>query len=232
MNLPVPLHATGALYNTKSDLRLLSYIEQHADKGIESRGLDVRGWSAIVLNSSTPLIQEVPLEGHGYIYYFLFRESGPQRFLLTSTDAKLVDILLDRLGIKGRVGKPAVNISKLVAEISNNPAEYSMSAVHTRVEGFGQALRSAAFYGNDVGEAVMFRQLLPKHTPHRVMLRHVARHRDVLSASYWADVGFVYQSESSLRDVDSALRFLSKRGYLDWDVTMAAQAESGEPDGS
>src|ERR1017187_9560011 len=92
MNLPVPLHATGALYNTKSDLRLLSYIEQHADKGIESRGLDVRGWSAIILNSSTPLIQDAPLEGHGYSYYFLFRESGPQRFLLTSTDAKLVDI--------------------------------------------------------------------------------------------------------------------------------------------
>src|ERR1035437_5000533 len=118
MNLPVPLHATGGLYNTKSELRLLSYVAQHADRGVESTVLDVRGWSAIVLHSPTPLIPEANEQGHGYSYYFLFRESGAQRFLLASTDAKLVDILLDRLGIKNRVGKPAVNIAKLVAELS------------------------------------------------------------------------------------------------------------------
>jgi len=232
MNLPVPLHATGGLYNTKSEVRLLSHVAQHADRGIEATVLDVHGWSAIVLHSLTPLIPEAPVEGQDYSYYFLFRESGLQRFLLASTDTKLVDVLLDRLGLRNRVGKPAISISKLVSELSSDPAEYSMSAVHARIEGFGQALRSAAFYGNDVGEAAMFRQLLPKLTPHRVTLRHVARRREVLSASYSADIGFTYSGGTSLRDVDSALRFLSKRGYLDWDASMAAHAEDGEPDGS
>ena len=153
-----------------------------------------------------------------YYYSFLFRQGGKGRFLLVSEHTELVVILLKRLGMNAQVRPPEIKVKELVNHLATKPSLYVMSAVYAHIEGYGQALKSIAFYGSDVGETVLFRQLLPQLTPHRVSLRDVSRRAEILSIGARGEISFTYATGSSLIDVDHGMRFLSEKGYLNWEM--------------
>jgi len=94
-----------------------------------------------------------------------------------------------------------------------------LSAVHSNIEGYGQSLRNISFYGKDVGEALLFREMLIRTIPSRVMLNDIPHENEIISISNSGSISFsTIRGERSLNEVDSALAFLSKNDFLRWEV--------------
>lgn len=216
MNLPPFFASTGRLYRTRRATDQDFVSEFKKIEMLEVVDLQLTGWFHLTLSSPTPLLRE-PEIGAGYSYNYLLRRGSGGRYLLVSTHNELVAQLLDRAGVRGTLSSPDVNIPVLVNDLVGNPGEYSMSAVYARVEGYGQSLPSLALYGSDLAEASLFRQMLPAIQPHRVTLRHVSTRSEVLSVASRGEASFQYAGLGSLRGVDAALGFLSRRRYLEWD---------------
>jgi hypothetical protein len=224
MRFPKTFAATGALLRLRQpDFDWQSTLGDTPVASVER--LSAAGWLGLTLESKHPLVPEPEIRPI-YEYSFLLRPTALGRFLITSTDLRLIDILLERFHIRRSVVRPSIKIHELVVNLCERPAEYTLGAVHTRIEGFGQALRNAAFYGNDVGEAVLFRELLGRMQGHRVTLRDARKRADIIGIGQKGDVSFAYHGADSLRDVDSALRFISRRGFLDW--TASSETEGAE----
>jgi hypothetical protein len=93
-----------------------------------------------------------------------------------------------------------------------------MSSVHAKVEGYGESLRNIGFYGDDIGEAMLFRDIVPKLIPSVVQLRDTIKKREIMSVGIDGSVRFPYFGPYTLSDVDAALRFLSQNDFLRWQV--------------
>jgi hypothetical protein len=203
---------SGSLYSAVGEESQLAWEQI---PGLAIQEMEVRGWYSLKLTVSTSLISNEPWAKQ-YEYYFLLRRSG-RRFLLASAHADLDEHRLIARGV-GKIGaiKPTIDIPRMVGELTQVPGRYVMSAVWARVEGFGQTLRAIALYGTDLAASTLFTGILPQLVPHRVQLRDVATRAEILSVASRGEVGFSYSSSRSLRGVDSALSFLSHRGYLEW----------------
>jgi hypothetical protein len=181
---------------------------------------EVPGWSHLVLTSTDPLLPDDQEGATQYRYHFLVRESGA-RFLLVSAHAELVFSLLGYLGRRERVLTPSVDVPRITMDLVKKPGGYCLGAVFARVDGYGQSIRSVALYGNDLGEAQLFSDLLPHLVPYRVHLRDVRTGLEVLSIGSKGEVAFFYRGSFSLRSVDMALGFLNRQGYLSWSSEVA-----------
>jgi hypothetical protein len=155
-----------------------------------------------------------------YKYFFLVRESG-EHILLLGGHFSLIEILLDKCGLKDYAFCPAIEVPLLVKSLTESPSSYVMSAVYARVQGFGQSLRSVALYGSDVGEARLFRDILDGLQPYRVALRKVESGEEILSVGSRGEVSFHYNGRKSLTEVDGALGFLARSKYIDWGKRLA-----------
>jgi hypothetical protein len=128
----------------------------------------------------------------------------------------LVTYLVDQVGGNIATYSPLVNIPAITRDLAKRPGTFCMGALHARVEGYGNSLRSLALYGNDLAESKLFFELLPQITPFRVHLRDVRLGYEVLSIGSKGEVGFFYRAYESLKDVDRALTYLTQGGYLSW----------------
>lgn len=222
MTLFSPTPFTGGLYSHRHGFGQRSAEIFSSVPGMNLNPIGNDGWLHMKLSSAKPLAGEVP-QGPAqvpteYQYDFLFRHGKFNRFLLVSMHAQLVETLLGKAKIADHVYRPDIDVSRLVNDIAKQPAKYSMSAVFARFEGQAQALRRAGFYGFDLGESELFRRLLAEMAPFRVNLRDVARQTEIVAVGSKGDVSFTYTGPSSIRDADSALLFLSSRGYLSWET--------------
>jgi hypothetical protein len=78
------------------------------------------------------------------------------------------------------------------------------------------------FFGSDLAEAGLFKELLPRLLCYQVRLRDVRRNTEVLLVGNRGDIGLSYRGSQSLIDADDALRFLSRRQYISWQFAPEA----------
>lgn len=190
----------------------------HDTPNIVCVALRVNGWFSATLESSIPLMNEPADSAPIYQYRYLVRRGRTGHFLVVTSHYDLLLSLLQRAGFHKLLTNPAVNIPMVVKELTDNPGSYAMSAVFAYVDGYGESIRSISFYGDDLAEAALFRETLPKIRPRRVSLRDVTTMTEVLSIGSRGQISFHYSGDRSLVDVDSALRFLSQRNYLTWEA--------------
>jgi hypothetical protein len=218
VKLTSPTPFTGGLYTQRqgSGQKLRDSFLSVQGMVIESN--EYGGWVHLQLESSSPLIRETLHPTHTYLYDFLFLGGQFSRFLLVSTHAELVDVLLEKAHLSRNVYRPDIDVARLVNDLAQEPGKYSIGAVYARIEGQGQSLRTTRFFGNDLGESDLFRRLLREIAPYRATLRDVVKRVETASIGSKGEIGFTYTGPSSMHDADIALRFLSERGYLNWEV--------------
>jgi len=219
MNTIASFPTTGRLYNSRRQFFVTDMINELKQyKSVKIFEQEVKGWFALQLTSEEPLNRENNNDNILYTYNYLLRRGKDGRYLIVSNHFDLVTSLLDIHHFSKKLSNPDINIIMLVNDLEKKPSVYTMSAVFARIEGYGQALRSIAFYGSDLAEASLFQRLLPDVIPSRVTLRDVTTRTDVLSLGSHGEISFQYNGSKSLYDVDLALRFLSERDYLKWEI--------------
>ncbi len=164
--------------------------------------------------SATPLLNE-QVEVDTFEYEFVLRQSG-RHFLLAGVDELLLPKVLTQLGWLRLVAPPYVDTVGLCKDMVTNPSSYSLGVVWARVDAYGQSLRTMAFYGEDLAEAGLFKQLLPGLTPFRVHLRDPRNGVEVLSIGSKGELAFQFRNANSLREIDKCLRHLNNRALLSW----------------
>jgi hypothetical protein len=218
MTFPDSFPAAGCLIGSRRDG---DFAWLHHLPGIRTEPMDVRGWSRLIWSTTSAMAGEVTMGAQGFSYPFLFRLSGqPDHGLLLSFHGPLVETFLELTSAKPKVYCPAVDIPRLVEDLITARV-YAMSAIHARVEGPGQSLRTMSFYGSDVGDSTVLTGLLPKLTPYRTNLRRKAGGNELLSIGSRGEASFNYHGKNSLDDVDQVLDFLRTHHYIDWSRRLA-----------
>lgn len=216
MNFPGSFPATGCLLAPR---RANDEIAWRELQDVDIKPAGVAGWHNLLLTSSEPLLDEVRLETK-YVYPFLLRQSG-NRFLLVSSQAILVDFLLERSSLKRRLFCPAIDVADLARELTASPTRYVMSAVFARVEAYGQSLRTIALYGSDVGDSTLFKEVLTGLQAYRVTLRRVESGQEIISVGSRGEISFPFSGKASLVRVDDGLRFLNQANHIHWERQLA-----------
>jgi hypothetical protein len=186
---------------------------------IEDVNEESSGWYSLTFRSNEPMMgEDKMLVPPPYYYPFLVRvSSGKKRLLLLSLDDSLINKLLALMDWARRIKPAQIKIPDLVKQLTEKPDAYSLSIVFARVDGYGRSLRAISIYGTDLGDAQLFRDILPKLVPFRVQLRNVRTGEEVLQIGTKGEVGFSYRDATTLQKVDKALIFLTRHGFLIWD---------------
>lgn len=220
VKFPSQMNASGSLYLRR---RLSGAANPSIDwsgvRDLEVSPAPVQGWTAMTLASKEPLNNEILQDNTQlFFYHFLLRQGQGDRFLLVANVPELSEVLLQRLGARKYLTTPKIDTAGLTRMLASKPGRYSMSAVYADINGYGNALRSASFFGQDLADALAFVQLLPRLSAFRVSLRDITHRIDVISVGARGQVSFPYKDAGSLRNVDQALLFLTQRGFLDWEA--------------
>jgi hypothetical protein len=218
MTFPPSFATAGCLLGARRDD---DFGWLHRLQGLSVEPTDIRGWSRLLWSTPLPMAGEIASGGEAFSYPFLFRLSGrPDHGLLVGTHAPVVETLVDRTQSRPRVFCPAVDIPRLVTDLIDTRA-FAMGAIHARVEGPGQQLRTMSLYGSDVADSNLLIELLPKLTPYRVNLRRKAGGKELFSVGSRGEASFNYHGKASLEDVDEVLDFLHTHHYIDWARRLA-----------
>lgn len=176
-----------------------------------------KNWELYNFKSSQPLLGEEEQDlKESYDYPIICRRSG-QRLLILSIGKNVIDFLLANVFarfIKPKFSHVPVAIHDLVTHIAQKPQRYVLSFVHARVSGYGAAVRAVSFYGEDVGEADLFRKNLYLFNCFICGLRNVASGGEILRISSEGFVYFNCPSELRLGDVQLILNFIKELGFL------------------
>jgi len=183
------------------------------------------GWWNLRWHSKEPLFDEP--RGGDYTYDFLFRQ-GREGYVLASTAAELVTKLHDVVAPGHYPVVPLVRVHEMTRQLFEKPEEYSVTALHARINGYGRNLRSVSLYGDDLGEAALVRQVFETSVVTRVQLRQLRQRRDVLSIGKNGGIYFSFDRVECLRDVDMCLRFISSRGYILWSGSPSGASDLSE----
>lgn len=217
MNYPVKENAVGALYRFRvPDLAVPAAWDNY--NFIDSAREEVHGWTTIMTKSEKPLIGETEEQPPPYHYHFLFRRSSfADRFLLLTSHLDLIDHFIECIGWKALIVTASIKVQDLVKDMTEKPTHYCLGAVQARVDGYGRSLRSMSLYGMDLADAQLFRDILPKLVPYYVHLHDVRTGDEVIRVGNQGKIKFTYNGKESLHEVDKALHYLSKHGYLQWE---------------
>jgi hypothetical protein len=203
---------TGNLFSTEqSPIKVdhQAYLSEYAVKR------PAKGWAELLYTSRRPLLHG-QLEGQTqYDYPFLLRTVGP-RFLLLAPDSDLPEHLLNKADLWRYVVRPSIDVHKLVNDVAAHPGPYSLSAVWARIDAYGQDLRTTIFYGNDLANARLFREILKELSPYRATLRDVRSNQEVVTVGSRGEIGFHYSGARSLTNLDAGLNFVSRSGHMTW----------------
>ena len=178
------------------------------------------GWYSFYLISETPLVDDDYDKLPPYKYSYVIRTSkSSKRFLLVSTHEALNGIFLDKVNLKGAISSVKIHVSDLVSTLSESPDIYCLGVVFAKVDGYGRSLRSVSLYGNDLAQAKLFRDILPKLVAYRTHLKEVRSGKEILQVGSKGEIGFFLRDLNSLHEVDRAIRFLNEKGFLLWDFS-------------
>ncbi len=216
MSSPWGRYFTGALYEFTDNEEML--ISKLNDFQLLKQQAEIhQGWKHLIIESNTALISADADYNPPFFYNYLLRSSSKgKRFMLLSTHGELVARFLDKLHWNNNVKTALVKVYDLVQSLVQNPDIYCLGNVHSSIDGYGRSLQKISLYGADLAEAKMFREILPKLVPYRAQLRDIKKRNEVLQIGTKGDIGFYCHSQRNLKEVDKALLFLTKQGFLSW----------------
>jgi len=208
------VNATGSLLSFRGGAS--EFLTSLQRVGVQSRALTVGKWSELAFTTTEPLMPENVITD-SYSYTFLARESEEDdaRLILVGPHGDMVERLLERASMQNDARRPRVDVAGLVRRLVAEPDRYRLSAVFARADGFGQALRSVAFYGSDVAGASLFTDALAAVEAYRVQLREQRTGIEVLSVGSRGELSFIFSGNNrALSKVDKALGFLKR--WISW----------------
>ncbi len=191
---------------------------KHLDR-IEEANSGRSGWRELRYFTREPFDPEdIPQQApeSAVAYQFLVREVN-DRFLLVGTRRGIAERLLERLGQRWLVRQPTVATQAIAKHyLLERQDTYVLSTLWTKVNGFGNSIKFASFYGDDLAGAPLVNDLLHVLAVTRVQLRDLVNDTDILSVSHRGELSFYYSSPASLRAVDDCLAALTRAGFLSW----------------
>lgn len=171
-------------------------------------------WERYVYHSLIPLAMEDPSIQGPYTYVIFCRRDHNQ-MILSSTVRSVVDVLVDRLFELGSpLRRVLIQVDRLVRELTEHPMNYVLSSVHARVPAFGTSLRAISFYGDDVGEASLFRDNMSLASFYVCGIRLAAGGSELARFGSDGMISFLLTSPDRLQEVNSVFSFLRKNNYI------------------
>jgi hypothetical protein len=178
---------------------------------------DAKGsWEQFLFESHEPLAgEDRRIFKPPYRYPILVRRSGT-RFLLLSNHKDVAEHLVVQLGplFRPRLRSVMIAVDQLVKALTLKPTKYVVSFAHARVPAFGAVLRAISFYGDDLGDAALFRQQLDLMVFYTCGLREARGGGEIVRLGSDGSVSFYLHTGSRVLEVEGVLRFLNKSGYL------------------
>lgn len=170
---------------------------------------------------------EVPLRGEDettirgpFRYIVICRRSGA-RIAILSHNRRIVDRLTDRLVSEVfalRLRRVSIAVHSLVASLVERPTRFCLSFVYARVPAFGAALRNIAFYGDDLGEASLFRENIHLINVFVSGLRRTEGGSEILRLTSDGRISFNMSSADKVIEVEEVLGFLREEQYLSTEI--------------
>lgn len=217
---------TGYAYDGRSVVDLDAAL---AGKGTLRSTGDVEGWRTLILDTGKAILPTGMLMADGPYEYPIAILKADDLLVIAAQHKKVVDYL--RFVQLGRVFKPTVrraiiDIDLLVdhllewsaveASAHDEPPPYVMSYVHAQTIAFEPQLKSTMFYGDDIGEAGLFRRIRPLL---RCAVCGVRRSDgpEVLRIGTDGSVSFALPSRGRvirLRLAAEAIDYVRRRGFL------------------
>jgi hypothetical protein len=203
-------------------VRAIERAHLEACGGMEFRGeLESSCWEEFSFTSDEPLRGEDQAVRAGpYTYTVICRRSGP-RIAFLSLNRRIVDRLADRLAaevLAFRLRRVSIAVDSLGKAIVERPTRFSISFVYARVPAFGAALRNVSFYGDDLGEASLFRDNIHLLNIFVCGLRPAAGGSEIVRLGSDGRISFNMQSPGKVLEVENVLRFLRQEGYLSTEI--------------
>lgn len=188
--------------------RAVSFIREIAE---------ARRWDLFDFECPEALMGEDEHGIQGPFHYPLVCRISGNRLLLLSRARPIVDFVLSH-GFapifRPNLRPVPVAVHELVTKIAHKPEKYVLSFVHVRVSGFGNAIRAASFYGEDIGEAEFFRKNLHLFSCFTCGLRDVAAGADLLRLNTEGFLSFHCPMPSRLLEVQAVLSYIRELGFL------------------
>jgi hypothetical protein len=183
------------------------------------REIESTRWDEYRFLSRTALHGEEQLPfGDQFEYFVLVRRSGP-RALVMAEYSEVLDVILqqERAVESGvRLRRVRIAVDGLAKHIARKPGRYLLSRVDALVPAYGQSLRSVSFYGDDVGEAALFRDHLDHLQIYACGLRETTTRSEVLRLTNRGVVSFRYTGIRRIVEVEKVLGFVRNEGFLDF----------------
>ena len=179
--------------------------------------IDQSQWEELELYSEIPLRREdTELIKKPYIYPVISRRSGT-RVILMSYTRKMIEHVLNVDLSDIFYPKPRyvpIAVDELVKSITRHPTIYTLSFVHARIPAFGTSLRSASFYGDDLGDASLFSENVALMNCFVCGLRPAKGGPEIVRLGTDGSISFYMTSPQKVREVENVLMYLRKEGYL------------------
>lgn len=174
-------------------------------------------WEKYTYRSEVPLNREDPTNQNGPYNYVIVCRRSANRFLLAANSRTIVEALAqDLVDLASFAGlrQVSIHVDQLVRDLTEKPAQYVLSSVHARVPAFGVVLRTVSFYGDDVGEASLFRNNMHLATFYACGLRLAAGGGELTKLGSDGQISFLLTNSRRLLEVEKILGFLKRNGYL------------------
>lgn len=161
---------------------------------------------------------------------------GKDRFMLLSEDHEHVLTFLAICGIENLLERPRINVSSFIKDLVspiNDVAQfrpgrqYRLSTIFAAADNrYGHTLKTMAFWGEDLMNAELVTEVLPKISPYRVTVRHLLNNADIASVGSNGEVNFFSRGIPHFKKVDEFFMFLKKRGYIHWSLPRVGSSEN------
>lgn len=246
----------GRLCRLKSDEPFIDIARRAAASAsgtLDAEPVEGTKWLSLWLNTPLDLKGSgiAPDSGGMFRYPYLLR-AVENRILLAGVDGSLAMFLIERGGIGGRIESPRIQVDRfareliqtkpraLVEEFDANDREnippdgtrrvsgrkYIIGAIYAAVDGYGRALRSISFFGDDLAEAELVRHSLSEITVTRIGIRDPKLDKDLLSISSVGDIDFRYRGVQHLTSIDHLTSHMRLNRHIEWREGVSWQPET------
>lgn len=207
-------HLTGYLFAV--DQRVTRENLTSNSSIVFRRPMYAKGWEEYEFHSPRPLLDDEELREPPYVYKLVCRRTGVQ-FALLARAKKVVDYLWEndlRALFGPQLSRVSIKIDELVRLLSKSPDRYVLSTVYARVPAFGESLRAISFYGDDIAEAVLFRQNISLLNCYTCGVRDVVGGPEIVRLGTDGYLYFAFTGANSIKRVDQVLLFVVENDLM------------------
>lgn len=172
-------------------------------------------WEKFILRSARPLLRKDEASQTTFTYNVLVRR-GHERLLILSDGKAVVEELVTGLNsaLPEQLNTVPIAVDRLVRDIVTEPDLYFLTLVHARMPAGGAMLRSASFYGENLGGARWFRGQLDLMKFYGCGLRRADGGPELIQVNSDGAIYCHNTEPRRLPRIQAAITFLHKGGYL------------------